>query len=80
MHKPLILHSMNYKATDGQILEVIRALNGFKLLKYTKMRREIIERLSKEKNYYVRKKLEAELSYVLEKRDEAASMLSLTID
>lgn len=71
---------MNYKAIDGQVLEVIRALNGFKLLKYTKMRREIIERLSKEKNFYVRKKLEAELNYVLEKRDEAASMLSLTID
>lgn len=68
------------KLTDVQKLEVLNALSAFKLVKYNKMHKQVSNKLATTTGFAEKKKLEKQLAFIEEKRDEAADLLSLTID
>lgn len=71
---------MRHKLTDAQKLEVLHALNAFKLLKHTKTIKALSNEIANTKSFYKKQKLEKKLRFIEEKRDEASDLLSLTID
>lgn len=68
------------KLTDEQKLEAMNALYAFKLAKLTKAKKELSNAIENTKRFSEKQKLEKQLNYIDEKRDEASDLLSLTFD
>ena len=68
------------KLSDSEKIMVLNVLFSFRLKKLNKMHQRIQKEIEEARRQSEKLRLEAKLAYVSEKRDDAAAMVSLTID